>query len=376
MAILGTIGQVLLTRAYGKGRPLVSAALSYSGIVFSAVLGIVVFGDRLPLLSWLGIALIVVAGTRRGAGAASTRRSRRRRSPTITLKVPAHAHHPRSPPPTSPRGSAIPPSSSSTSATTSPRPEHWGEERYAQGHLPGARFAHLDRDLSAPKTGRNGRHPLPDPADAARVFGRLGIGAASQVVAYDNGSGMFAVRLWWMLRWLGHEAVAVLDGGFEKWSREGRPVTADVPLRGAAGVPGPAGGARRRRGGARACAAHGASLALVDARAAERYRGDVEPLDPVAGHIPGARNRPFAANLNPDLTFKPADVLRAEFADLLGTTPLDRVVHYCGSGVSACHNLLAMEIAGLPGTRLYPGSWSEWCADASRPVATGTEGKA
>jgi thiosulfate/3-mercaptopyruvate sulfurtransferase len=252
-------------------------------------------------------------------------------------------------------------------------PERWGEERYAQGHVPGARFAHLDRDLSAPKTGRNGRHPLPDPTDAAKVMGRLGIGAASQVVAYDNGSGMFAVRLWWMLRWLGHEAVAVLDGGFEKWSREGRPVTADVPVVVAQPFPvrrvAPVVTAEEL---ARALPAR--ALALVDARAAERYRGDVEPLDPVAGHIPGARNRPFAANLNPDLTFKPADVLRAEFAGLLGSTPLDRVVHYCGSGVSACHNLLAMEIAGLPGTRLYPGSWSEWCADASRPAATGTEG--
>ncbi len=252
-------------------------------------------------------------------------------------------------------------------------PERWGEERYAQGHLPGARFAHLDRDLSAAKTGRNGRHPLPDAADAARVMGRLGIGGDSQVVAYDNGSGMFAVRLWWMLRWLGHDAVAVLDGGFDKWTREGRPVTPEVPVVVPQVFPlrrvAPVLTVQELAG-----ALPSGSLALVDARAAERYRGEVEPLDPVAGHIPGARNRPFAANLNPDLTFKPAAVLRAEFAELLGTTPLDRVVHYCGSGVSACHNLLAMEIAGLPGTRLYPGSWSEWCADASRPVATGTEG--
>ena len=187
---------------------------------------------------------------------------------------------------------------------------------------------------------------------------------------------MFAVRLWWMLRWLGHDAVAVLDGGFEKWSREGRPVTADVaaswcrrrsPIRRVAPVVDASEDA-----GARLPAR---SLALVDARAPERYRGETSSRSTRSpATSPGARNRPFAANLNPDLTFKPADVLRAEFAALLGGTPLDRVVHYCGSGVTACHNLLAMEIAGLPGTRLYPGSWSEWCADASRPVATGTEG--
>jgi thiosulfate/3-mercaptopyruvate sulfurtransferase len=249
-------------------------------------------------------------------------------------------------------------------------PQRWGEERYAEAHVPGARFAHLDRDLSAPKTGRNGRHPLPAPEAAAAVFGRLGVGPDSQVVAYDQGTGMFAVRVWWMLRWLGHDAAAVLDGGFDKWVREGRPVTRDVPPVAAARFP-------LRHAGAVLAAADieralgTGALALVDARSAERYRGDVEPLDPVAGHIPGALNRPYAANVNPDGTFKPADVLRREFAALLGTTPLDSVVHYCGSGVSACHNMLAMEIAGLPGTRLYPGSWSEWSADPSRPAAKG-----
>ena len=253
------------------------------------------------------------------------------------------------------------------------QPERWGEDRYRESHVPGARFAHVDRDLSGRKSGRNGRHPLPSPDEAAAVFSRLGIGPDTSVVAYDQGPGMFAVRLWWMLRWLGHSDVALLDGGFEKWQREGRPVTVDVPP--------PAHAATFvARSAAPTVAADDVrqslddgSLVLVDARVPERYRGETEPMDPVAGHIPGARNRPYAQNLNPDGTFKPPDVLRREFASLLGSQPLDRVVHYCGSGVTACHNVLAMELAGLPGTRIYPGSWSEWCADPARPVATGAD---
>jgi thiosulfate/3-mercaptopyruvate sulfurtransferase len=181
---------------------------------------------------------------------------------------------------------------------------------------------------------------------------------------------MFAVRAWWMLRWLGHDAVAVLDGGYDKWTREGRPVTTEVPSVQAVRLP-VRHVAPTVAAGDVLSAQGSDALTLVDARAAERYRGEVEPMDPVAGHVPGALNRPYATNLNPDGTFKPADVLRREFAALLGTTPLGRVVHYCGSGVTACHNVLAMEIAGLPGTRLYPGSWSEWVADPSRPVARG-----
>lgn len=250
------------------------------------------------------------------------------------------------------------------------QPEHWGEEQFRANHLPGSVFAHVDRDLSATKTGRNGRHPLPSPEACAKLFSRLGIGTDIQVVAYDQGSGMFASRLWWMLRWLGHDAVAVLDGGYDKWTREGRPVTI------AAGEPARTTFMIRRIGPTVSAAEIGTSLAsgalaIVDARAPERFRGEIEPLDPIAGHIPGARNRPYVQNLNPDGTFKPAAVLREEFATLLDSTPLGRVVHQCGSGVTACHNVLAMEIAGLPGTRLYPGSWSEWCADPSRPVATG-----
>lgn len=239
-------------------------------------------------------------------------------------------------------------------------PEHWGEERYREGHLPRAQFVHVDRDLSAPKTGRNGRHPLPSPDAAAALFSRLGIDASKHVVVYDQNSGMFASRMWWMLRWLGHEAVALMDGGIEKWVREGRPVTTDVE------TPSPATFTPREAATTvdadEVAEALQGKQVLVDARAPERFRGETEPLDPIAGHIPGARNRPWGNNVNADGTFKSADALRREFAKLLGDAPLDEVVHYCGSGVSACHNLLAMEVAGLPGTRLYPGSWSEWCA--------------
>ena len=250
------------------------------------------------------------------------------------------------------------------------KPERFGEDAYAQSHVPGAVFAHIDRDLSAPITGRNGRHPLPTPEAASAVFGRLGIDATKQVVAYDQGNGVFASRLWWMLRWLGHENVAVLDGGFAKWTREGHAVESEARVAKPANFV-----ARRVRptvnaaGVAASLPRH--ALVLLDARAAERYRGDVEPLDPVAGHIPGALNRPYSRNVGADGTFRPAAELRAEFDAMLhGRAPAD-VVHYCGSGVTACHNVLAMTIAGYPITRLYPGSWSEWCADPKRPVARG-----
>ena len=250
------------------------------------------------------------------------------------------------------------------------QPEHWGEAQYSASHIPGARFAHLDRDLSARKTGTNGRHPLLSPEAAAAVLSRLDIDATKHVVVYDQQSGQYAARLWWMLRWLGHDAVAVLDGGFDRWVREGRPVTTDVPPPGEASFAVRHGVATSDANEVQASLA-GADLTLVDARAPERYSGENEPLDPVAGRIPGALNRFWSTNVNPDGTFKTPEAIRSEFAALLGDTPLDRVVHYCGSGVTACHNLLAMEVAGLPGTRLYPGSWSEWCADASHPVERG-----
>ena len=250
------------------------------------------------------------------------------------------------------------------------QPEAWGEAQYRAGHIPGAVFVHLDRDLSGPKTGTNGRHPLPSPEAAAARFGRLGIAVGKQVVAYDQGGGMFAARLWWMLQWLGFEAAAVLDGGYAKWVAEGRAIDTDAV------APAPAEFTVERVTPTVNATGVMASLArqrllLIDARAPERFRGETEPLDPVAGHIPGARNRPYTLNLNADGTFKHPAFLRAEFGALLAGEPHDLVVHQCGSGVTACHNLLAMEIAGISGTRLYPGSWSEWCADPARPVAVG-----
>ncbi|MEP7327962.1 MAG: sulfurtransferase [Betaproteobacteria bacterium] len=250
------------------------------------------------------------------------------------------------------------------------RPDSWGEDQFRAGHIPGARFVHLDSVLSGPKTGANGRHPLPTPEVAAAKFARLGIGQHSQVVLYDQGAGMFASRMWWMLRWLGHDAAAVLDGGYAKWTAEQRPVATTtspyapaefkvrkvIPHVDAAGIR--ASIARR-------------TLLVIDARAPERFRGETEPLDPVAGHIPGARNRPASLNLDATGTFKAPAVLRAEFDALLDGASADIVVHQCGSGVTACHNMLAMEVAGYSGTRLYPGSWSEWCTDPSRPMATG-----
>lgn len=250
------------------------------------------------------------------------------------------------------------------------QPDAWGEQQYAAGHIPGARFAHLDRDLSAPRTGRNGRHPLPTPESAAAVFGRLGIDDSKQVVVYDQGPGMYAARMWWMLHWLGHDAAAVLDGGYAQWTAEKRPVSTDAP------APRPAVFEARRvlptvsaTGVAASLPRH--TLLLMDARAPERFRGDNEPMDPVAGHIPGALNRPYTRNVKSDGTFRSARELRGEFDAMLHGRSVDDVVHYCGSGVTSCHNILAMAVAGYPITRLYPGSWSEWVSDRARPVATG-----
>jgi thiosulfate/3-mercaptopyruvate sulfurtransferase len=245
-----------------------------------------------------------------------------------------------------------------------------GAQAYATAHIPGARFLHLDRDLSAPTTGKNGRHPLPDPQAFMRTLGAAGVDTNKQVVAYDAQTGVYAARLWWMLRWLGHENVAVLDGGYAKWTQEARPVTSNVPR------PAPA----RFAGRPRAISVDADEVmrslgrpgrVLVDARSPDRYRGENETLDPVGGRIRGSLNRFFRDNLDASGCFKPAADLRRAFAALIGDAPPDAVVHSCGSGVSACHNLLAMEIAGLSGSRLYPGSWSEWCSDPSRPTEKG-----
>jgi thiosulfate/3-mercaptopyruvate sulfurtransferase len=247
----------------------------------------------------------------------------------------------------------------------------WGRREYETSHVPGAVYADLEHDLSGPKTGANGRHPLPDPAVLARTFSRLGIGSSDQVVAYDQNNGMFAARLWWLLRWLGHESVAVLDGGFAKWIAEGRPVRGGVEQRQPAAF----------RGEPRANAVltvddvdrlrQSDAWRLVDARAPERFRGDVEPLDRKAGHIPGAIDRYFMNYLVAQGTFRTPGQLEEQWRNAIGNLPPDRVVCYCGSGVTACHNLLALEHAGLGGARLYPGSWSEWSSDPSRPVAVG-----
>ena len=248
----------------------------------------------------------------------------------------------------------------------------WGLREHATAHIPGAVYADLTTDLSGPKTGTNGRHPLPEPHTLAHTFSRLGITSGIQVVAYDQENGMFASRLWWLLRWLGHDAVAVLDGGFRKWTAEGRPVEGGEthrPSRDFTGSP-----RAEMAVDATTVASHldARTPLLVDARAPERYRGEVEPLDKTAGHIPGARNHFFQWNVDEKGVFRTPEELRAKISATVGDVPADQIVCYCGSGVTACHNLLALEHAGLPGARLYPGSWSEWSADPSRPVETGS----
>jgi len=244
-----------------------------------------------------------------------------------------------------------------------------GRAEYLQSHVPGARFLHMDEDLSRPPRAGEGRHPLPEAAAFAAKLAAGGVGPDSQVVAYDAHGGVNAARAWWMLRWLGHDAAAVLDGDFRKWQREGRPVGAEVPR------PAPARFEPRPRPLAvdadfLLARLREPGMRLVDARSGERYRGEVEPIDPVAGHIPGSLNRFVRENLAGG-AFKPPAQLRAEFEALLAGLAPEAVVHSCGSGVAACHNLLAMEIAGLGGSRLYPGSWSEWIADPARPRAAG-----
>jgi thiosulfate/3-mercaptopyruvate sulfurtransferase len=247
----------------------------------------------------------------------------------------------------------------------------WGAGEYAATHIPGASYADLTHDLSGPKSGNNGRHPLPDPDTLLQTFGRLGVAAGVQVVAYDQENGMFASRLWWLLRWLGHDAAAVLDGGFKKWRAEGRPVESGQTRR----------APRRFTGSPRAGMAVDVETVashlgpggprLVDARAPERYRGDTEPIDKIGGHIPGATNHFFQWNLDEQGLFRTPEDLRAKIQSSVGELPADQVVCYCGSGVTACHNLLAFEHAGLTGAKLYPGSWSEWSSDPKRPVEIG-----
>jgi thiosulfate/3-mercaptopyruvate sulfurtransferase len=250
-----------------------------------------------------------------------------------------------------------------------------GRALYAAGHVPGAAFAHLDEDLSGPRNGRNGRHPLPGPEALAGRLRAWGVEPESMVVAYDASEGCYAARAWWLLRWLGHARVAVLDGGWPAWLAAGGAVQTRTP------APAPGGFERRPALQATVTAAEVLALVqapqrarlLLDARAPDRYEGRNETLDPVGGHIPGARNRFWKCNLGPDGRFKATAALRAEYEALLaGRTPGEAIAQ-CGSGVTACHDLLAMHLAGLEGAALYPGSWSEWVADPGRPVATGAE---
>ncbi|HUD27265.1 MAG TPA: sulfurtransferase [Novosphingobium sp.] len=245
-----------------------------------------------------------------------------------------------------------------------------GQAIYARGHIPGARYAHLDHDLASPPDGGNGRHPLPAPVAISAWLRAQGLRKGQQVVAYDGSGGAWAARAWWLLRWLGHAPVAVLDGGKAAWVAAGLPLEAGTPPRAASGdfeagpslVPAPVTAAE-----VLANIATG-DAQVLDARDPSRFAGNPNPLDPIAGHIPGARNRFFRDNLGPDGLFRSADDLAAQFAALLEDTP---AILQCGSGVTACHNALAMAVAGLPAGRVYPGSWSEWIADPARPVATG-----
>lgn len=249
--------------------------------------------------------------------------------------------------------------------------EHWGHGEYLASHVAGAVFVNLARDLAAPRTGTNGRHPLPSPDSMAATFDRLGIGGQTQVVAYDQDAGAFASRLWWMLRYMGHDAVAVLDGGFAKWTREGRPIRGGEERRAAATFTPNVRAAMRLTVDDVTAHLGDPSVVLVDARSPERFAGQPDPLDNVSGHIPGARNRFYRHNVTEAGTMRPASELKAEFERVLANRSPKDAVLYCGSGVTACHNLLAMEHAGLKGAKLFPGSWSEWEADASRPVEKG-----
>jgi thiosulfate/3-mercaptopyruvate sulfurtransferase len=247
----------------------------------------------------------------------------------------------------------------------------WGESEFAAAHIPGAQYLHLDRDLSGPVTAASGRHPLPDPHDFARRLGERGVDARCQLIAYDQGNGAYAARLWWLARWIGLPRIAVLNGGMAAWRSAGLPLsnepTSPVPRQLSAN---PAPGAwldSEAVDGLRSKPGH----LIVDARGAERFAGRNETIDPVAGHVPGARNHPFAGNLGTDGRFLDAARLRHRWRVMLGSLPPTAVIAMCGSGVTACHNLLALEHAGMSGGRLYAGSWSEWIRDPRRAIAVG-----
>jgi thiosulfate/3-mercaptopyruvate sulfurtransferase len=249
-----------------------------------------------------------------------------------------------------------------------------GHEAYMAGHIPGAIYAHLDTDLSGPISVNTGRHPLPDPAALVTTLGRWGIGPTTQVIVYDADAGMFAARLWWLLRWLGHRQVAVVNGGFKAWQSAGLPISTTAPAPLATIFNGQPNADLVVSAATVADLVKRQDWRVLDARAPERFRGAVEPIDPVAGHVSGARNHPFAWNMASDGQWLAADQLTQKLRQSLDGVASDHSIMMCGSGVTACHNILAMEIAGLTGTKLYAGSWSEWIRDRTRAIATGVGG--
>lgn len=250
-----------------------------------------------------------------------------------------------------------------------------GERLYREGHIPGAHFASMENALSGPKTGANGRHPLPSPESFASFLASHGVSSRSTVVAYDDAGGLYAARLWWMARWIGIKSVSLLDGGISKWIAENRALTQALPEPRPAELHAHADPTLIQDAATVLRNLSDPSRAIIDSRPAERFRGEVEPIDPVAGHIPGALNRFYKTNLNADLTFRPAAELKQEFSALIQSRAPEKIVNQCGSGVTACASIFAMEYAGLPGSKLYAGSWSEWISDPARPVFLGPANK-
>lgn len=246
-----------------------------------------------------------------------------------------------------------------------------GERLYREGHIPGAIYANVDTDLSGEKNGTNGRHPLPSPAAFAAFLARNGVTNISKIIAYDDVGGQFASRLWWLARWIGLTDVSLLDGGVSKWIADGHALSRDVPVPKPAALRGHADPMMALNADEVEAGLKITSTTLIDARAPERYRGEVEPIDPVAGHIAGAKNRFYKENLNADLTMRAPAEIKSAFQSMMNAPTADEVVHQCGSGVTACANIFAMEYAGLKGSKLYAGSWSEWITNPARPIVKG-----